>query len=128
MVPPRELVVRRSTDVFAAADPRIAATLRLIHSRPPGSIGMKDILDEVKVSRQWLDRMFKGVVGRTPSEELRRRRLERVRNLLEDTHLSIQQIAGLCGFSQPENMTRFFREATGLSPIQFRQRKLPPEQ
>jgi LacI family transcriptional regulator len=47
-------------------------------------------------------------------------RLERVRDLLLNSDLSVQQIAARCGFSRPENLTRFFREGYGVPPETYR--------
>jgi LacI family transcriptional regulator len=76
----------------------------------------------VPVSRRWLSERFKQVVGRTASQEIRRLRLERVRDLLLNTDLSVQQVATRCGFSRPENLTRFFRDNYGVPPETYRAR------
>lgn len=123
LIPPREIVVRRSTDAIAVHhDEKIAAALRCIHESDPKRLSMKLLVDTVGVSRQWLDRRFKELLGRTPSEEIRQRRLEEVRKLLLQTRLPISEIARRCGFSQAENLARSFSDWTGLSPREYRNR------
>jgi LacI family transcriptional regulator len=121
-IPPRDLVVRRSTDFIAAADPRVAAALRFIHAPEREIPTVKSLLQHIHVSRQWLDLQFKAAIGHTPSEEIRRVKLARAKNLLLTTHLTVHEIARRCGFSYAENLTRFLHDQLGVSPRQFRDR------
>jgi LacI family transcriptional regulator len=121
-VAPREIVVRRSTDFVAVDDHQVAEALRYIHSAPIGSLTMKDLVRELDVSRQWLDRRFKLFLQRTPSEEIRRRKLAAAQALLLETSLPIQVIARRCGFTHGENLTRFFTSRVGMAPTLFRAR------
>jgi LacI family transcriptional regulator len=122
VVPPGPVAVRRSTDIFAFEDSLVANAMRLIHRRAADGMGVKELVNEMLVSRKWLDARFKAVVGRTPSQEIRRVKLSRVHDLLLNTELSIQRIAERCGFGSGENFIRFFRESEGIPPQQFRMR------
>lgn len=121
LIGPAELVVRRSTDSFAFDDPHVLAAVREIHATPVAELSMKGILRTAGVSRQWLDRRFKALVGKTPSQVIREVRLERARALLSTTHLPVGEIARRCGFLRAENFTRLFRSATGRSPGEYRE-------
>jgi LacI family transcriptional regulator len=120
-VPPGIMVARRSTDVFAFDDDHVAAAMRMIHGSPSGVVHMKEVLSRIAVSRRWLDARFKALVGHPVSEEIRRHRLDRLQQLLLHTDMSIKQIALQSGFSRPENMVRFFRDAIGVPPQAYRQ-------
>ncbi|MGN6366806.1 MAG: substrate-binding domain-containing protein [Phycisphaerae bacterium] len=119
-VSPREVVVRRSTDVIAVKNPHVSAALRYIHGTAAEALTMKQLLARVPLSRQWLDRLFKEEIGRTASEEMRRVKFARVRHLLLNSELSVSEIARATGFRQGENLTRFFRTHAGTSPQRFR--------
>jgi LacI family transcriptional regulator len=122
LVPPGRLHVRTSTDVLAFEDPMIVEVLKLIHQNAPSGITMKELLVQVPLSRKWLDIRFKEAVGHTPSEEIRRCRMEGVRNLLLETNMPVRQIATQCRFSCVQNLIRCFRRAYGLSPEAYRRR------
>ena len=122
LVPPAGVVSRRSTNAFAFDDELVAGAMTMIHERAAEGLTLKELLRHVPVSRRWLSHRFKEVVGRTASQEMRRLRLERVRDLLLSTDLSVQQIAARTGFSRPENLTRFFRDGCGVPPETFRAR------
>jgi LacI family transcriptional regulator len=85
---------------------------------------VKDLARVVHVSQQMLATRFKDVVGRSPGEGIRRVRMERAKHYLVTTHLTIANIAGLCGYSEQSKFTNFFKRETGVSPSEFR--KKPP--
>jgi LacI family transcriptional regulator len=114
--------VRKSSDVLAFEDPVIVSALRIIHDRAASGISMKELLAKMPLSRKWLDHRFKQVVGHTPSEEIRRCRLQSVCELLIDTELPLRQIAARGRFSCVQNLIRCFRFAHGISPQAYRLR------
>ena len=122
LVPPAGVVSRRSTNAFSFEDEHVSAAMTLIHERAADGLTLKELLRHVPVSRRWLSQRFKEVIGHSASQEIRRLRLELVRDLLLNTDLSIQQIAARCGFSRPENLTRFFRDGYGVPPETYRAR------
>jgi len=67
-------------------------------------------------------RVFRGMVGETPVELIRRLRLERSAWQLHNTSLSVTEIAFNAGFETHEAFTRAFRGAFGEPPSGFRQR------
>jgi len=123
LVPPGNLAPRRSTDVLAFEDPHVSTAMRVIQQSAHAGLQMKELLRQVPVSRRWLDARFKTLVGHTPAEEIRRLRLERIRDLLSQTDLSVKEIAIRCGFTCGENMVRFFRDGYGVPPTVYRKQR-----
>ena len=119
-ISPRDVVVRRSTDVIAVENAHVAAALKYIHGTLPEKVTMKELLARMPLSRQWLDLQFKEAIGRTPSEEIRRVKMARVRHLLLNTEMTVNEIARATGFRHGENLTRFFRGKMGVSPKRYR--------
>ena len=70
-------------------------------------------------------RAFRESHGHPPHRYLTRLRIQRARELLERTGLSISEIAMATGYS-PQQLVRHFRQATGLPPGEYR--RLHPEQ
>lgn len=71
------------------------------------------------MSRFHFARVFRDVVGASPMEYLRRRRIERAQALLREGRHKISQIASeLCFFDQ-SHFVRSFRHATGCTPARF---------
>jgi AraC-like DNA-binding protein len=65
-------------------------------------------------------REFKQSAGVTPHYYLMRRRVERAKELLASTDLSLSEIAFATGFSDQSHFTRHFRQMIGMTPGQFR--------
>jgi LacI family transcriptional regulator len=120
LLPPGRIYVRKSTDILAFQDPVVVNALKIIHDHAAEGISMKELLAKTPLSRKWLDHRFKQVVGHTPSEEIRRCRLQCVHDLLIDTEMPLRQIAARGRFSCVQNLIRCFRFAYGVSPQAFR--------
>lgn len=122
LIEPTRVVVRQSTDTLAITDPDLARAIAYIRVHAATPIRVDDILREIAVSRSWLERRFQEALGRSPAEELRRVRLERARQLLANTDLPVPQVATASGFASREYLAYAFKQATGLTPREFRQR------
>jgi LacI family transcriptional regulator len=81
---------------------------------------MNEVARRLAVSRRWLERHFKRVVGHSPHEELQRCRLERAKKMLLDTDLDAVRIAAASGFGSASYFNTFFRKLTGMTPLTFR--------
>ncbi|MCA1791780.1 MAG: AraC family transcriptional regulator, partial [Thioalkalivibrio sp.] len=64
---------------------------------------------------------FRETHGYPPHRYLTRLRIQRARELLERTPMSITEIAMAIGYS-PQQLVRHFRQATGLPPREYRRR------
>ena len=117
---PLGIQTRESTDTLAIADPDIARALSCIRRNAFGKFRVTDILQHVTLSRRALEHRFVRLVGRTPHEEIVRVRIERIKTLLQETTLSIQQISRRSGFEHAEYMAAVFRRETGTTPTDFR--------
>ena len=65
-------------------------------------------------------RIFRGMVGETPLELLRRLRMERAAMLLLETETPVTRIAFDAGYETHEAFTRAFRASYGAAPSVFR--------
>jgi len=122
LIEPTRVVVRQSTDTLAVEDRDLARAIAFIRMHAAGPIQVNDVLREVSVSRSWLERRFQESLGRSPAEEIRRVHLDRAKQLLADTELPVPQVASASGFSSREYLAYAFKQATGLTPREFRRR------
>lgn len=122
LVEPKGVATRRSTDVLAVDDRRVAAALRYIREHACEGIDVPAVLRAVSLSRSSLERRFAQVLGRSPKAEILRVRLERAKQLLMDSDLPLARVAEKAGFDHPEHLSRLFKQKTGATPGQFRAR------
>lgn len=120
LVAPLGIQTRQSTDILAIDDPDIAAALRFLRENALQGINVSDVVRHVPLSRRVLESRFKKILGRSPHEELTRLKLDRIKELLSETDLSLSEIARRTGFDHDEYMCVFFRKAEGLPPGQYR--------
>ncbi|MEQ4209873.1 helix-turn-helix domain-containing protein [Actinopolymorpha sp. B9G3] len=72
-----------------------------------------------------LNRRFRAQTGTTPLQWLIGRRLQRARELLETTDLSVEEVASWCGFSSAITLRQHFRRTVGTTPLAYRQTYTP---
>lgn len=119
-VAPLGVVRRASTDVVAVDDEIVAAAVRFIHRNIHRPLNVSDVLKATAVSRKTLELRFGLAFGRTPYEEILRRRMLRVKELLIHTDWPLKRIAQESGFAHLENLHNVFRREVGRTPGEFR--------
>jgi AraC-like DNA-binding protein len=75
--------------------------------------------EAVALSRRHLSRRLKAAVGETGSEFVRRYRIERAAELLDDDPETIAEVAYAVGFRSPSHFTQVFRERVGCTPSEY---------
>jgi len=119
-VPPLGVVARRSSDLLAMADPAVVDAVRFIDANLSKPIRISDVLTAARLSRKTLELRFRESLGRTPHEELQRRRLDKVKSFLRQTDWPLKQIARATGFTYVEHLHLIFRKRMGMTPTAFR--------
>lgn len=71
------------------------------------------------ISHASLNRKMKGLIGTTPVEYIRAKRLNRAAALLKEGNLSITEVCYMVGFSAPSYFTRCFKEYFGKTPAEY---------
>ncbi len=119
---PVGIATRQSTDILAIDDADIAAALRFMRTNFMTGINVADVVKQIPLSRRVFESRFVKLLGRTPHDELTRLRIERVKELLSETELSLSAIAARVGFRHEEYLSVAFKKQTGLTPSAFRKR------
>jgi AraC family transcriptional regulator len=99
---------------------KLALVLDLIESDLAEDLSLKILATAAGLSEYHFLRMFKQSTGVTPHQYIINQRIERARELLQKTTMSITEIAYLLGFSTPAHFTHHFRRKTGLTPRELR--------
>lgn len=120
-IPPISIINRLSTDTLVVEDPHFVEALRFIRKHAESGIKVDDILQVVPVSRRLLEQRFQRYLKCSPADEIRRVRLERVKELLVSTGNSLEQIAEATGFRASSHLCFAFRKATGQTAREYRQ-------
>lgn len=85
------------------------------------NLTVRDYAEKIGVSAPHLTRVCRNILGFSPNELVRRRRLLEAKRLLEYTRLPISEISHRSGFRDPSFFSRSFTGAFGVSPKAYRQ-------
>jgi LacI family transcriptional regulator len=124
-LPPLGVTTRQSSDVFAVNDPGLQEALRFIREQACTGIDVTDVLQAVPMARRTLERRFQTLLGHSPAEEIRRTKIEKVRQMLTTTNVPIPDIAARCGFNYVEHLIPIFKRYYGWTPSVYRRRIRP---
>ncbi len=76
--------------------------------------------EKIGVSAPHLTRICKVILGSTPNELVRQRRLLEAKRLLEHTRLPVSEVSHRSGFRDPSFFSRTFRQVHGVPPKSYR--------
>lgn len=119
-VAPMRVITRGSTGHVAVQDPDLIAALKFISQNLDQPLTVDDIASEVLVSERTLLRKFKHHLGRTPSDQVRRSRIDRAKQLIIGTDMSFARIAVECGYGPQSALGRAVKQDSGLTPGELR--------
>ena len=80
------------------------------------------LADRSAMSPRNFARFFRRETGMTPAAYVEELRVERARQLLEESAESVELVSSRCGFGTPETMRRAFARRIGTPPAQYRAR------
>jgi LacI family transcriptional regulator len=119
-LPPKQLVVRASSDAFVVRDPIVSQALSYMASNCTYAIGVNDVVNNVPLGRNALERRFRKVTGKTINQELVRLRVEVAKRLLVESDQPVSTIYADAGFGTLSNMYRSFHKVVGSTPAEYR--------
>ena len=114
------VAARGSTDIVATRDRLVAEAVRFIRRRVGQPIRVCDVVVALPTSRRSLETRFRKALRRSPHDEILRIRVERLKQFLAGTDMSIEQVTASAGFTYPAHMAAVFRRKTGMTPTAFR--------
>lgn len=75
------------------------------------------------VSHNYLTFCIKTMTNLTPKQAINKQLINEIKHLLENTNLSLKEIAWQLNFSDASYLSRFFSRYCGLSPANYREKK-----
>jgi AraC family transcriptional regulator len=103
-----------------ACDWRVRRVMERMETEIESDVGLRELASDVGLSPSHLSAVFVAGTGVPPHQWLLRRRIERTRQLLTRTRLSITEIALSCGFSSSQHFSTAFKAHEGCTPTDFR--------
>ncbi|MCY9662411.1 helix-turn-helix domain-containing protein [Paenibacillus chondroitinus] len=86
-------------------------------------ISLQTLADMALMNSQYVSKLFKEVTGKNFLDYLTETRYNEACRLLEQTYLTINEIAEATGFGQKQNLIRTFKKYCGLTPSEYRNQR-----
>lgn len=99
---------------------RIHQIMNDILARPEEEHSLETLSAQAGLTPSHFCRVFKRATGSTPHQFVMKARLDRARNLLGQSDLSVAQVAEMTGFTSQSHFTRAFRQYAGQTPSGWR--------
>lgn len=101
---------------------RIQRARLYLEGHPQRMLRIEDLMELTRFSSWWLSKTFHAVYQETLQKASMRLRMQRARDLLEHSHLSISELAEACGFHDPCSFARQFKAWHGETASTWRAR------
>jgi AraC family transcriptional regulator, transcriptional activator of pobA len=79
------------------------------------------LASQLNLSPKYLSDCLKQLTGQTTQQIIHEKLIEKAKELLTTTELSVSEIAYLLGFEYPQSFNKLFRNKTDMSPLKYRQ-------
>lgn len=116
----RQFVTRRSaeTDLTTRFETKLIGYFAQDGTLPLPTV--QYFADALNVSPAYLGDMLRTLTGQTTQQHIHHALIERAKQLLLTTSLSVNETAFQLGFEYPQYFSRLFKSKTGVSPVAFR--------
>lgn len=75
---------------------------------------------QLNYTPNYLSDMLRSLTGLNAQQHIHQKLIERSKELLSTTNLSVSEVAYKLGFEHPQSFSRLFKSKTEVSPVQFR--------
>lgn len=103
-----------------AFSPLIRRAVQMVRKYYDQGLTLEETAERLFVSEEYLSSQFKKETGAGFTETVRHYRIQRIKGLLLNTQLKLNQIAELTGYTDPKYMSRVFKEEVGVLPSEYR--------
>ncbi|MGG6266032.1 helix-turn-helix domain-containing protein [Leptolyngbya sp. AN03gr2] len=109
--------MQQQADGFSQSKLQVA--IDYIHAHLDEDLSIGTLAQLVQISSYYFVRLFKQSMGLTPHAYIVRQRLERAKQLVKTTNLSIAEIAYRTGFCHQSRFATVFRQYLRISPSAY---------
>ncbi len=100
--------------------PKLSQVIQMMESNIEEPISPSLLAKDVGMSTRQLERLFRRYLNRSPKRYYMELRLQRARNLLMQTDMSVINVALACGFASPSHFSKCYRAHYDTTPYRER--------
>jgi len=119
----RQFITRKAInhDIITSLDNLLNNYFEEETSLKNGLPSVKYISTELKLSQRYLSDMLSSLTGLNTQQYIQNAIIEKAKEKLSMTNLSVSEIAYELGFEHPQSFSKLFKTKTNVSPLAFRQ-------
>src|SRR5262245_32940878 len=102
---------------------RMRCVIEYIEENLDGDLSLEAMAAEVDISPVYLARAFKAAIGQSPHQYVLTRRIDRAKELLRNTDMTVVDVALSSGFSSQSHLSYWFQRHLGVPPAAYRQHR-----
>lgn len=100
--------------------PKLSQVIQMMEGNIEDPMSPADLAEEVGMSTRQLERLFRRYLNRSPKRYYMELRLQKARNLLMQTDMSVINVALACGFASPSHFSKCYRSHYKTTPYRER--------
>ncbi|MFN3994021.1 MAG: GlxA family transcriptional regulator [Tabrizicola flagellatus] len=100
--------------------PKLSQVIQMMEGNIEDPMSPADLAEEVGMSTRQLERLFRRYLNRSPKRYYMELRLQKARNLLMQTDMSVINVALACGFASPSHFSKCYRSHYSTTPYRER--------
>ncbi|MEM8979222.1 MAG: GlxA family transcriptional regulator [Pseudomonadota bacterium] len=100
--------------------PKLSLVIQMMESNIEEPISPSILAKDVGMSTRQLERLFRRYLNRSPKRYYMELRLQKARNLLMQTDMSVINVALACGFASPSHFSKCYRAHYDTTPYRER--------
>ncbi len=100
--------------------PKLSQVIQMMESNIEEPISPSILARDVSMSTRQLERLFRRYLNRSPKRYYMELRLQKARNLLMQTDMSVINVALACGFASPSHFSKCYRAHYDTTPYRER--------
>ena len=100
--------------------PKLSQVIQMMEGNIEDPVSPADLAEDVGMSTRQLERLFRRYLNRSPKRYYMELRLQKARNLLMQTDMSVINVALACGFASPSHFSKCYRSHYNTTPYRER--------
>jgi AraC family transcriptional regulator, transcriptional activator of pobA len=118
----RQFITRKNInhDILSKLESLLADYFNSEKVQDIGLPSVKYISDQLNLSPDYLSDMLKTLTGQSTQQHIHDKLIEKAKEILSTTSLSVSEIAYKLGFEYPQSFSKLFKNKTKLSPLEYR--------
>lgn len=115
-----EIYFREKIDESTVQDRHVTMVIRFMYQNLNQSLTLEEISEEVKLSKSYLNTIFKTQTGRSPVEFFIHLKMQEACKLLKSTDMYIYEVSAKLGYEDQYYFSRIFKKVVGMSPKDYK--------